>query len=92
MLQDHLDDKFYSHIPIHDKGISMTNRIAGLQPSKDNKTLGVSKHAKGHDAVIQPRQKKTYADWIKNVKEKVDQTNDNGLILKFQIDKVRRQS
>jgi hypothetical protein len=90
MLQDHLDDKFYSHIPIHDKGISMTNHIAGLKPSKDNKNLGVNKHTKSHDVVVQPRPKKTYADWIKNVKEKVDQTNDNNLILKFQIDKLRR--
>ena len=51
MLQDHLDDKFYSHIPIHDKGISMTNHIAGLKPSKDNKNLGVIKHIKSHDVV-----------------------------------------
>jgi len=38
-----LENDFYEHIPTHDEGLALTNKAAGINPSKKSRQLNVTK-------------------------------------------------
>lgn len=43
ILAEALETDFYEHIPTHDEGLALTNKAAGINPSKKSRQLNVTK-------------------------------------------------
>lgn len=46
-LHEELENDFYEHIPIHDEGLALSNKAAGINPSKKSRQLNVTKLKEG---------------------------------------------